>query len=85
MAARVNSAMISMNKLQNGAWYDGFLWYDGRQKKVATLYFDTKDALFKSKTDARVYPHVAEPRVPRVWTFEPNILGAQPDGKTTGD
>ncbi len=77
--------MIGMDKLEDLQWYDGFIWYDGRQKYTITLQFKAEDALFKSNTDTRVYPHVAEPRVPRVYTFEPNIKGTDPDGKATPD
>ena len=73
--------MIGMNTLIDKQWYDGFLWYDGRQKSVATLYWHKDECLFKSDTDARVYPHVAEPRTSRVYCFEPNVKGAKPDGE----
>ncbi len=77
--------MIGINKLVDGQWYDGFLWYDGRQRSVATLYWSVADALFKAYVDARVYPHVAESRTARVYCFEPNVKGAKPDGEGEKD
>jgi hypothetical protein len=81
--------MIGVDKLETGQWYDGFLWYDTRQKSVACLRWRSKDALFDDTQDSRVYPHVAEPRLPKVWTFEPNTKGVNPheksDSGTTGE
>jgi hypothetical protein len=77
--------MIEAHKLIDKQWYDGFLWHDGRQKSVATLYWNETDALFKSDEDSRVYPHVAESRTARVYCFEPSIIGADPNGKSKTD
>jgi hypothetical protein len=52
-------------------WYDGFLWYDGRQKGVALCRW--RNGRFTSDL-GREYQHTANPYAGRITTFEPNVI-----------
>ncbi len=63
--------MIPMDKLKEGTWYDGFEWYDDKQKCVGCYQWRFDD-LFHTKT-GRVLKHRDDPTAGRVYTFDPNV------------
>lgn len=69
--------MIDIDKLEHGEWYDGFLWYDGRQKGVLTAIWNKEASAFCGYHHGE-YPHVADHRAKREYTFEPNMKGVPP-------
>jgi hypothetical protein len=64
--------VIGVDTLDDGVWYDGFLWYDGRQKRTDTMRWMGRDKVF-TLGGAR-YMHTADPKAGRVMTFEPNVI-----------
>lgn len=67
--------MIDISKLEPGQWYDGFEWYDGRQKCVTTMRW--MGSVFTDGLEGRFLRHVADPRGKREYTFEPSVKGEE--------
>jgi hypothetical protein len=69
--------MITLEKLNDQEWYDGFLWNDGKQRGVTTLKWMAKLSLFGNPEvdPEHHYAHVDDGRFPsKTWRFEPNVV-----------
>ena len=64
--------MIPMGKLKDGEWYDGFEWFDGRQKCTATMRWSGSHNAFVGD-NLRTLMHRDNHLAGRVYTFEPNV------------
>lgn len=67
--------MIPFDKLKIGAWYDGFLWANGKQKGVATCQWKGKVHQF---LEPRSRKHLVYKDETLLGGFEPNVESKEP-------